>query len=92
MDSIKNTMPPAIETDEVAQLRTDVNVLMEGGNVVSNEMYLGFSRVADRLALLVEKNDTGFTPGLVHKGRRISTKKRFYYRIPILLSQKTLIR
>lgn len=52
MNSIENTLPTAVLTDKGAQLRTDVNFLMERCNALSNEMDLGFSRVAECVALL----------------------------------------
>lgn len=37
LDTTKNTMPPAVVLDEVAQLQTDVSVVMVGRNAVSIE-------------------------------------------------------
>lgn len=78
MDITEITIPSAVVTDEAAELRTEINVLMEGHNALSNAMGLRFSKVAERLAQLKQKNDTGFTPAPVRKERRKPAKKNVY--------------
>lgn len=59
MDSTENILLSAVVTDEVAQLQTDVNVLMKGRNALSNEIDFQLYRAVERLGLLEQKIDTG---------------------------------
>lgn len=51
LDRIESYMPSAVVSDKIAQLGTDVNVIMESHNALSNETELRFFIVADRLAV-----------------------------------------
>lgn len=74
----ENTMPSATVIYDVAQLSNNANVFLEGRNVLSNEMDLQFSRVAEQLGPLEQKNDKNSTPVSVLKGRRNQDKKSVY--------------
>lgn len=55
LDSLKSTMPSVVVAYELAQLRSDVSVVLDGSNALSNEIDLWFSRVTNRSALLHQK-------------------------------------
>lgn len=63
---------------EVAQLRNDVNDILEERNDLSNKMDFRLARVVDLLYSLNQKNDTSPAHASDFKGRRQSAKKNDY--------------
>lgn len=56
----------------------DVPLLMKECNALLNDTDFRLSKVAERLALLKQKNNTSFTPARVRDGRHKSVKKSIY--------------
>lgn len=54
-------MPSVVLSNEVAQPRTDVNVIVQDHNAQSNEMKLWFTRDADWLAIVKQKPVSALT-------------------------------
>lgn len=62
LKGIENTMPSAVVSEEVSQPQTNVSVIIEGRNALSNEMDLRIFRVADRLTNMAQNPVSAFTP------------------------------
>lgn len=62
LNSIKSTISPAILSDEVPQLQTYLKEIMEVHNAPSNNMDLGFSRVADCSEIVEQTSVASLTP------------------------------
>lgn len=78
LDSLKGNIPSAVVAHEVAQLRNDVSVITEGRKALPNEMDLRFSRLAEQLGTLEQKNSTGTAHASGPKKRRLPSKKSGY--------------
>lgn len=57
-------MLSAVVSDKVDQLQTNVNIIMERRDALSNEMDFRFSRVADHLAIVEQSLGSAFIKGL----------------------------
>lgn len=78
LESLESTVPSTMVADEVAQLRNDVNAILERHNALLNETDLFLSRLVERLAPLEWKNDTASVSASGRTRRRQSAKKSGY--------------
>lgn len=64
LNGIENNMQSAVISEAIGQQSSDVNVILDGCNGLSNEMDLRFSTATDPIETVEQNHGSDFTPAL----------------------------